>query len=132
MVIMKKIYDRHRHFVLYVIIGTAATAVDMSIFFVLSGPVGFYYLTANIISVFIGIIISYELNSRYNFKKTSYRTRRLISFFAVCLTGMIATSLLLTIFYIWMDFPKFTAKIISAVIAGILQFFFNKNITFKK
>ncbi len=129
---MKRLYNKHRHFILYVMNGTIATTVDMGIFFILSDAIGLHYLLSNIISVFFGILTSFELNSRYNFKKTNRRMRRFISFAVVCLLGMGLGSLLLTTFYIWMGFPKFIAKTLSVIIAGVFQFFFNKNITFKK
>jgi len=129
---MKRLYNKYRHFILYVLIGTIATAVDMFIFFLLSDVVGLYYLIANAISVCIGIFTSFELNSRFNFKKTNYRTRRLISFTAVCLLGMAVGSLLLALFYTQIGLPKYIAKVASVVLAGILQYLFNKNITFKK
>lgn len=129
---MKKLFEKHRHFILYVIIGSIATAIDMAIFFFLTDVAGLHYLLANAISVFIGIFTSFELNSRFNFKKTDFRLRRFISFAIVCIIGMGLGSLLLTAFYIWMDLAKFTAKILSVVTAGVFQFFFNKNITFRK
>jgi len=129
---VKKLFNRHRHFILYVMNGSIATVVDMGIFFILSDAIGLHYLVSNIISVFFGILTSFELNSRFNFKKTNLRLRRFISFSAVCLIGMGLGSLLLTTFYVWMGFPKFIAKILSVMLAGVFQFFFNKNITFRK
>lgn len=132
MAIMKKLINKHRHFLLYVVNGTIATAVDMGIFFFLTDLVGIYFLVSNIISVFFGILTSFELNSRFNFKRTDLRLRRFISFAIVCLIGMGLGSLLLTTFYVWLGFPKFIAKVLSVVLAGIFQYIFNKNITFKK
>lgn len=130
MVIMKRLYDKHRHFILYVINGTIATAIDMGIFFALSDLVGLHFLVSNVISVFFGILASFELNSRFNFKKTDLRLRRFISFAIICLIGMGLGSLLLTTFYVWIGIPKFFAKALSVVLAGVFQFFFNKTITF--
>lgn len=129
---MKKLYKRHRHFILYVMNGSIATAVDMGIFFTLSDLAGLHYLISNIISVFFGILMSFELNSRFNFRKTNFRLRRFLSFSAVCLIGMGLGSLLLTAFYVWAGMPKFFAKSLSVILAGVFQFFFNKNITFRK
>lgn len=128
---MRKFFDKHRHFVFYVIIGTIATIIDMSIFFFFTDVINLHYLPSNIISVFFGILTSYELNSRYNFKKRNYILKRFASFATICLIGMILGSLLLTIFYVWLGLPKFMAKIISVIIAGIFQYLFNKNITFR-
>ncbi|MBN2558069.1 MAG: GtrA family protein [Clostridia bacterium] len=129
---MKGLLEKHRHFILYVMIGTVATAVDMSIFFALTDLARLHYLTSNIISVFFGILTSFELNSRFNFKKTDFRVRRFISFAVVCVIGMGLGSFLLTAFYIWLDLPKFIAKVLSVVMAGVFQYIFNKNITFRK
>ena len=129
---MKELFERYRHFILYVAIGTVATAVDMSIFFFLTDIIGLHFVLANVISVFVGIFTSFELNSRFNFKKTDLRLRRLISFTIVCLLGMGLGSLLLTAFYIWLGWPKFIAKILSVICAGVFQFLFNKYVTFRK
>ena len=129
---MKKLYNKHRHFILYVLNGSIATAVDMGIFFMLSDAIGLHFLISNIISVFFGILTSFELNSRFNFKKTNLRLRRFLFFMIICLIGMGLGSLLLTAFYVWMGFPKFIAKILSVMLAGVFQFFFNKNVTFNK
>jgi len=129
---MKELIHRHRHFILYVAIGVIATGVDMFIFFLLSDIAGVHYLFSNVISVFIGIFTSFELNSRFNFKKTNLRMRRMISFTVVCLLGMALGSLLLALFYSQFGVPKYIAKVLSVIIAGIFQYLFNKNITFKK
>ncbi len=129
---MKKLFERYRHFILYVINGSIATVVDMGIFFALSDGFGLHFLASNAISVFFGMLTSFELNSRFNFKKTDLRFRRFISFAIVCFIGMGLGSLLLTTFYIWIGLPKFIAKIMSVMLAGVFQYFFNKNITFKK
>lgn len=127
---MKKLFNKNRHFILYVINGTIATVVDMGIFFLLTDVVGWHFLLSNTISVFFGILTSFELNSRFNFRKTDLRLRRFISFAIICLVGMALGSLLLTAFYVWIGLPKFFAKALSVIIAGVFQFLFNKNITF--
>lgn len=131
-VIMKRLIERHRHFLMYVLIGVIATAVDMLIFFLLSDVLGLHYIISNIISVFVGIFTSFELNSRFNFKKTNLRMRRLISFTVVCLLGMAMGSLLLALFYSQLGITKYIAKVLSVILAGVFQYLFNKNITFKK
>lgn len=129
---MKRLFDKYRHFILYVGIGIIATAIDMCIFFFLTDVIGLHFVISNIISVFVGIFTSFELNSRFNFKKTDLRLRRLLSFTIVCLLGMGMGSLLLIAFYIWIDLPKFIAKILSVMCAGVFQFLFNKYVTFRK
>ncbi len=132
MVIMKRLFEKHRHFLMYVLIGAVATAVDMTVFFLLSDVLDLNYIISNIISVFIGIFTSFELNSRFNFRKTNLRMRRLISFTIVCLLGMAMGSLLLVLFYSHLGMPKYIAKVLSVISAGVFQFLFNKNITFRK
>lgn len=128
---MIRIYRKHRHFILYVIIGSFAFLVDAGIFFLLLDTFRIHYVMANIVSVFIGIWVSFLLNARFNFKKRDKWTARLVSFFAVCLLGMTLGTLFLSFFYEIAGFWKFISKLLSVILAGGFQFLFNKNVTFR-
>jgi putative flippase GtrA len=122
---------KHRNFILYLFIGSIAFSLDAAVFFLLSDVLKINYIAANCAGVFIGILVSFILNSRYNFKKLDSRFKRLLSFAAVCLMGMMLGTLILSFFYEILFLAKFPSKLFSVMLAGIFQYFFNKNVTFR-
>ncbi|OQB52486.1 MAG: GtrA-like protein [Firmicutes bacterium ADurb.Bin146] len=122
---------RQKIFFTYVLIGTIATILDMSVLYLLSDLLHINYIISNCISVFSGISLSFFLNSRYNFKKTDRIGIKFIYFASVCLIGMLVGSTIFIFLYENLGIYKFIAKAISVAIAGILQFLFNKNVTFR-
>ncbi|MFO7636761.1 MAG: GtrA family protein [Clostridia bacterium] len=127
---MKALLLRHKHFIYYVIIGSIAFSLDASVFFMLSDVLGVHFIIANCFAVFFGILISFLLNAKYNFKKHDRKMARLLSFFVVCLVGMILGTVLLTLFYQYLGMWKFPSKLFSVMIAGVFQYIFNKKVTF--
>ena len=64
---MVRLYTKYRNFILYGLIGGLCTLVDIGVYYLL-GHTNLHYLLANIISYNCGIIASFLLNRRYNFK----------------------------------------------------------------
>ena len=128
---MLDFYKKHKIFFTYVLIGTIATVLDMTVLYLLSELLGFNYVISNFISVFSGISLSFFLNSRYNFKKTDRIGIKFIYFASVCFIGMLVGSTIFIFLYENLGIYKFIAKAVSVVVAGILQFMFNKNVTFR-
>lgn len=128
---MNDLIRKHRIFICYVLIGTIATLLDMGILYLLSDVIGWDEILSNCISVFLGISLSFILNSKFNFKKTDRIIIKFIYFFSVCLIGMMIGSAIFEILYIELDMMKFLSKMISVISAGILQYLFNKNVTFR-
>jgi putative flippase GtrA len=128
---MNDLIRKQRIFICYVLIGTTATLLDMGVLYLLSDVIGWDDILSNCISVFLGISLSFILNSRFNFKKTDRIIIKFIYFFAVCLIGLMIGSVIFEILYVELDVMKFAAKLISVISAGILQYLFNKNVTFR-
>jgi putative flippase GtrA len=118
-----------RNLVLYGIFGVIAAVVDFSVF-----TVCFKYLLidkfiANLISMHIGMLVSFTLNTFANFKKPDKLFRRFLSYYIIVLVGMGITTLI-----IWLGtayLPVLVLKAISIVVASIIQFFLNRFITYK-
>ncbi|HHT94775.1 MAG TPA: GtrA family protein [Clostridia bacterium] len=122
---------KNRIFFTYVLIGTIATLLDMAILYILSDLLSLNYILSNCISVFCGISLSFFLNSRYNFKKTDRIAIKFIYFASVCIIGLLVGSSIFVFLYENLGIYKFISKALSVIIAGVLQFLFNKHVTFR-
>ena len=127
-----KLYSRFRNLILYGIIGSCTATLDFLIFTALTQGLNIYYIVANIISCSTGILCSFLLNRKYNFKVTDHTARRLLIFVAVGLTGMLLSSLILRITIEQLQWNELLSKLVSIVIVVLFQFLLNKHISFRK
>lgn len=118
-----------RNLVLYGLIGCLASGTDALVFFVLTSLCNIYPLYANLISVPIGILISFLLNRRFNFKVTDHPVKRGVIFFMVGLFGLLISQGIL-----WLgmstSFEPIVVKLFSIVVVALIQFTLNKLISF--
>lgn len=128
---MLDLFKKHKIFITYIVIGTIATILDITVLYILSDLMSINYILSNCISVSAGISLSFFLNSRYNFKKTDRIGIKFIYFASVCLIGLLVGSSIFVFLYENIGVYKFISKAISVAIAGILQYLFNKNVTFR-
>ncbi len=126
------LYFRFRNLILYGIIGGFSACIDFLIFYTLSNILDFYYVVANIISVTIGISISFILNKSYNFKVKDKVLKRFIIFFSIGFGGLLLSTALLYLFIDFLSLDKIISKILSIILVVLIQFVLNKFITFKK
>jgi putative flippase GtrA len=126
------LYKRFRYLILYGIIGTFCAGIDFFIFYTLTTIFEVFYLVSNIISVSVGITISFILNRKYNFKVKDKRIKRFIIFILVGSGGLLLSSALLYFFVDILTLEKVVSKILSIVFIVLIQFLLNKLITFKK
>ncbi len=131
MSILKALYHRFHHLILYGIIGTFSSTLDFLVFTLLTKVCGVPYLLANCISVLVGITTSFYLNRTYNFKVNDKTAKRFSIFLAVGLTGLMFSNLIL-----WVGIDKLHAdetitKLASIVLVVFFQFLFNKFVTFR-
>ena len=118
--------------ILYGIIGCLSATVDFVFYNVLAICIGLHYIIANSISVLIGILTSFSLNRTFNFKVKDKIVVR-FSLFFTC--GMLGLFLINAILWLGIDnyhFSEIGTKIVSIFIVALLQFIFNKFITFKQ
>ena len=67
MELLKRLYAKFRHLILYGIIGSFTATLDFLVFTLLIRVLDINYLVANCISVLVGITTSFYLNRNYNF-----------------------------------------------------------------
>lgn len=131
MQIVKTLYKKYHHLVLYGIIGSFSSGLDFLIYTLLVQLVGLQYLVANCISVVAGISTSFYLNRNYNFKVKDHTKRRFSIFFTVGLCGLVMSNLILYLCIDNLGMDKLISKLLSIVLVVFFQFLVNKYLTFK-
>lgn len=118
-----------RQMLLYGIIGLTAAGIDTLVFYLLTKawPV----VLSNIISVNVGITISFFLNAFFNFKKRDRLARRALKFYLIGYAGLALSTLMLYLGVTVLAFGAMPVKLVSVVVVAMLQFITNKLITFK-
>ena len=129
---VKQLYSRFRNLILYGIIGGFCAALDFGIYTALCYWNVMPYLWANIISIHVGIFTSFALNRSLNFKVKDRLATRFLSFYAVGLTGLGISELMLYLLVTIGGLNEVFCKLLSIVVVALVQFILNKYITFKK
>ena len=131
MQIVKTLYKKFHHLVLYGIIGSFSSGLDFLIYTLLVQLVGLQYIVANCISVIAGISTSFYLNRNYNFKVKDHTKRRFSIFLTVGLCGLVMSNLILYLCIDNLGMDKLISKLLSIVLVVFFQFLVNKYLTFK-
>lgn len=121
-----------RDFLSYCIVGIIGLILDVSIYFFCYKVLELNYAVANIISSHIAIIHNFILNSIFTFKIKDKRFIRFFSFYGIALVGMAISTGLLLLFIDKLGMHPMLAKFITIGVVTVIQFTFNKFITFKK
>lgn len=126
-----ELYARFRNLILYGIIGGLCAALDFGVYTALCYWNIMPYLWANIISIHVGIFTSFTLNRSINFKVKDKTATRFLSFYAVGLTGLGISELMLYLMVTVGGWNEVLCKLLSIVVVALVQFVLNKYITFK-
>lgn len=119
-----------RESAMYIAIGAAASTTDGLLYVFFTRALHFWFIAANFISVNVGITVSFILNAHVNFRKTHRLFTRAISFYGVCYFGMAVSMAILYSGTSLLGFPDIPVKIVAVIFAGLIQFLFNKFVTF--
>ncbi len=126
-----KILIQFRELILYGIIGCISSGLDFLVFTALTS-LGVYYVLANCFSVVIGIVTSFSLNRKYNFRVKDHTFKRFAIFLSVGLMGLILSTGILWMLMEKLGMDEIISKLISIFGVVIFQFLLNKFITFRK
>ena len=118
-----------RQLVLYGIIGGCSALLDIAVFSLLYSSLSVNEFIANIISIHLGITVSFLLNRKYNFKKTDRILFRAVSFYLTGLFGLALSEGLL-----WLGNMLLLAvllvKVASVFFVAAVQFIINRYVAF--
>lgn len=128
---LKRLFIKYKHFTLYGIIGVFCVLLDYSIFHILTNALGIVYLVSNVVSVSSGLTVSFILNRKFNFKVKDRVMKRFIYFYLTGMIGLIISTGMLILLVEHFFLETNIAKIISILTVVLLQFSFNKRVTFR-
>lgn len=131
MQLIKQLYSKFRHLILYGIIGSCSSGLDFLLYTLFVEVFGWHYILSNCISVLSGITTSFTLNRNYNFKIKDKTRQRFAIFLTIGLCGMMVSNLILYLCIDIFNWNKIVSKLLSIVLVVIFQFILNKYITFK-
>lgn len=117
-----------KHLIPYILIGILASSVDILVFnfFVIY----IHFFLANFVSVSAGMLLSYTLNLKMNFKIDDGTLFRGLLFSLVNLAGMIFSSMTISALSNMLELRQ--AKVLSIGVVAAFQFVMNTTFTFKR
>ncbi len=147
---MKKLIEKYKELVLYIIFGVLTTLVNFASFKIFNMILGEEnYLVSNVIAWFISVIFAYVTNKIFVFESRSWNVKvigkEIISFFAARVFSFAVEEFGLYALVDLLGFDKYSvdvfgfmlggkmiSKILLAVIVVILNYFFSKLVVFRK
>lgn len=124
------LYESHRSFILYALIGCTGVALDFIAFLFLYNVLHVNAVVATIVSVLLGITCNFILNTLFNFKKTNKLHLRFLSFLLIGLSGLMISTYILAFGEVF-AFDANIVKVVSLPIIVVYQYILNKNFSFK-
>lgn len=131
MINLIELYRNNSKIIKYGLIGAASSTLDFVIYTALV-MTGMNMLWANVIGVNCGIVTSFILNRRYNFKVKDHAAHRFVSFYLVGMAGLALSTGLLYILVECMGLNEIFSKLVTIVAVALLQFALNSRVTFKQ
>jgi len=132
MAFFKDIFGRNRQFVLYCLIGGTGVTLDFLVYSALIGFGGWGYQYANAAGYASGTMLSFILNAWCNFKTTDRIVLRFLSFCTAALLGFGASAGTLYLLVTEAGFNKYLSKLATIVIVVLVQYNFNRLLSFRK
>lgn len=123
-------YRQHQHLVKYLLIGGAASAIDVVLFLILFNLAGTTPLVAHSISVPTSVLFSFATNARHNFRTSDRLVLRLVSFVLVCTIGYAAGFGVIAA-AASLGLGENIGKIASLPVVFVIQYVLNSRITFR-
>lgn len=114
----------------YGIIGVISSSIDAIFFAATVYTCGWHPFLANILSVSVGITISFFLNRRFTFKISDHTVQRYLLFFGVGMVGLCISEVILYCGHL-MSANAMLSKLVSIILVAIIQFILNKLISFR-
>jgi putative flippase GtrA len=129
MVFLKKTMNFHTK---YALVSVFATALDFTIFFGISH----FSTVAGSVATFTGAcaggVLSYFLHAKWVFSASKVEPRAMtVRYVAGVLLSIFLNSIFVGISCDWLDFPRIPSRILAAVLAWIVIFWFNRRVVFK-
>ena len=147
---MKKLINKYKELILYVIFGALTTLVNLLSFKLFNLILGEeLYLVSNVIAWFLSVVFAYITNKLFVFESRSWKikiiSKEILSFFAARILSFAIEEFGLFAFVDLLGFDKYQldifgfviggkmiSKLLLAVVIVILNYIFSKLVIFKK
>ena len=124
---MKKV-----EFLKYILISCVGGLLDLGLFYALVTLTDIHVQIINLISTYVGVSTNFILNYYFNFKAASKFFKRYLAFLSVGIVGLAIVSLLVFIFHQTLGWNPVLVKILATMFATVVQYLFNRYISFRR
>lgn len=125
------IFSKNKHFIIYTLIGAWCEVLDFCIFYILMRYTEMHVLSAHVISVNAGLLCSFLMNTKINFRTPDKLIRRFFMFFAIAWVGLAFSSALMVFMVEYLHLYDVGSKIFTIIVAGLYQYVMNKRFTYR-
>lgn len=122
---------KNRNFILYVLIGLSGATIDFLAYLVLNKVLGIAPALASFLSVSLGIVNNFIINSRHNFRVNDRMWFRFANFYSIGLGGALLSVVLIFIMYNILGVDSVWAKVLTIPPVVLVQYFLNVKFSFK-
>ena len=119
-----------RQLITYALVGGSGVLLDMGAFLLLYNVAGLHEQAANVASTSLGITNNFVLNALFTFGKRDRLLMRYLRFYAVGLTGIALTFVLLAVFSQRLGVDPNVVKAGSLPLVLVFQFVLNRKWSF--
>ncbi|MGW3014932.1 GtrA family protein [Streptomyces longwoodensis] len=119
-----------RQLVTYALVGGSGVLLDLGAFLLLYDVAGWHEQPANVLSTSIGITNNFVLNALFTFRRRDRLLVRYLRFYAVGLTGIALTFVLLAVFSRGLGIDPNLVKAGSLPVVLLFQFALNRKWSF--
>lgn len=120
-------------FVKFMLVGFSNLAVDASVYYLLTRPLGADEILAKVMAATIAIGNSYVLNRRWTFQASGTKVaHELTKFIIVQGFGLVINSSTFAIFFRWLKASELVSYALAVIFGMVWNFSFNKGWVFHK
>ncbi|WP_245727184.1 GtrA family protein [Streptomyces longwoodensis] len=119
-----------RQLITYALVGGSGVLLDLGAFLLLYDVAGWHEQLANVLSTSIGITNNFVLNALFTFRRRDRLLVRYLRFYAVGLTGIALTFVLLAVFSRGLGIDPNLVKAGSLPVVLLFQFALNRKWSF--
>lgn len=123
---MRKILDRYKSIILYVLFGGLTTLINIVVYYICSYSLSFNTIISNVIAWILSVLFAYITNKIWVFESRIYDIRGLLKEIASFFGCRMATGILdILIMYVFVDiwlFPRMIMKCLSNVLVIVINY----------
>ena len=131
-----KLWKKYRELIIYLVVGVATTAVNLTVYFALTRYLGVYYMAAQAAAWLCAVVFAYAANKTFVFRdkrsEPLYIVRQFAEFAGMRLVTGLVESALLYILVEYADLSDDVTKIAVAFIVVVGNYIISKLLIFRR